>query len=136
MKKSFTILTTLFISLFLFSCTTIKEVPADKSANQILQMGQNAYSSGSYSSAELCYKTTIDRFGSDPYILIQAKYELAHLYSTQKKYDKAKVIFNEILADYAANPTVIPPKYKKLSEMGLIQIAEETAPKTKKNKKK
>ena len=136
MKKTFTILTTLILSLALVSCMTIKEIPEDKSAIQILQMGQNAANANSYSSAELCYNTVIERFGDDPYILVQAKYELGHIYAKQKKYDKAKIQFNEILMLYETNLGKIPPKFKKLSEMGLAKIEEETAPKISKKSKK
>lgn len=126
MKKTFLIISTLILSISLFSCMTIKEIPQEKSAIQILQMGQNAASSGSYPNAEYCFNTVIDRFGTDPYILVQAKYELGHIYSKQKKYDKARVHFLEILELYGARPDVIPPKYKKLAEMGLEKIEEET----------
>lgn len=139
MKKTFTILTTLILSLSLFSlasCMTIKEIPEDKSAIQILQMGQNAASAGSYPSAELCFNTVIERFGSDPYTLVQAKYELGHIYNKQKKYDKASKEFNEVLILYQEYLGAIPPKYKKLAEMGLEKIAEETAPKVSKKAKK
>ena len=136
MKKTFTILTTLILSLALVSCMTIKEIPEDKSAIQILQMGQNATAAGSYSSAEFCFNTVIERYGKDPYTLVQAKYELGHIFAKQKKYDKAIVEFNEILTLYQTNLGAIPPKYKKLAEMGLEKIEEENAPKKAKHAKK
>lgn len=136
MKKTFLLLTTLIFSLSLFSCMTIKEIPDDKTAVQILQMGQNAASSGAYSNAEFCFNTVIERFGEDPYTLVQAKYELGHIFSKQKKYDKAKILFNEILQLYNARPDVIPPKYKKLATMGLEKIEEEAAKKAAKHGKK
>lgn len=132
MKKIFLILTTLTLSLSLFSCMTIKEIPADKTAAQILQLGQNAASTRSFKNAEFCFNTVLDRFGSDPLTFVQATYELGHIYTKQKKYEKATKAFNDILAVSDATMGAIPPKYKKLATIGLERIAEETAPKIKK----
>lgn len=134
MKKILTILTTLIISLSLFSCMSIKEIPADKTAAQIIQLGQNASMSGSFSGAEFCYNTALDRFGDDPSIFVQATYELGHMFAKQKKYEKAKNAFNQIIALEDAQPGIVLPKYLKLCEMGLESITNATTPKTKKNK--
>lgn len=125
MKKLLIILTTLITALTLFSCKTIKEIPEDKTSAQIIQMGQNSVSSGDYKSAELCYKTVIERFGSTPQIYVEAQYELGHLYIKQKKYDKAYEIFTEILDLYDQYGLALPGSYKKLCQIGLSNIPEE-----------
>ena len=132
MKKTFAILTTLLISLTLFSCNTVKEIPMDKTPAQIFQYGQSAAAAGSYSSAEFCFKTALERFGTEPAIFVEAKYELGHIYAKQKKYDLAEECFNQVLNAYEANPYVLDPAFKKLCQIGLDSINEARAPKTKK----
>lgn len=127
MKKALIIFTTLFTALSaatLLSCTTIKEIPEDKTSAQIIQMGQNAVSSGDYKSALLCYQTVIDRFGEDPAIYVEAKYELAHVYSKQKKYEPAYAIYTELLEMYDEYGIALPASYKKLCQIGLSKIPE------------
>lgn len=129
MKKIFLLLTTLLISGVLFSCATIKEIPEDKTAAQIIQMGQNAAAVDSFNNAEFCYNTAIERFGTDTSIFVQAKYELGHIYTKQKKYEKATEAFNAILDLDELAPRTVPPKYIKLCNMGLERIAAEQAEK-------
>lgn len=108
----------------LISCKTLKEIPEDKTPAQIIQMGQNAVSASDYKSAELCYQTAIERFGSDASFYVEAKYELAHTYLKQKKYDKAYEIYKEILGLYDTYGSALPGAYKKLCNIGLSQIPE------------
>lgn len=122
MKKYFTLLTLTIVSFVLFSCTTIKEIPEDKTSAQIIQMGQNAVSSDNYKSAEFCYKTVIERFGTNPATYVEAKYELAHVYSKQKKYKEAYAIYTELLELYETNGMYLPGSYKKLCQIGISQI--------------
>ena len=125
MRKIFLLLTTLLISGVLFSCKTIKEIPEEKTAAQIIQMGQNAAAMNSFADAEFCYEEVLKRFPNDPNVFVQAKYELGHIYTKQKKYEKAKTAFNSILTLNEQNRNVVPPKYVKLCNMGLERIAAE-----------
>ena len=121
--KKLLISTALFAAtLLLLSCKTIKEIPEDKTSAQIIQMGQNSVSVSDYKSAVFCYETAIERYGSDPALYVEAKYELAHTYLKQKKYDKAYTIYNEILELYDAYGTTLPGAYKKLCLISLEQI--------------
>ena len=125
MKK----ITYLFIALIftglVISCESTKVIPENATAAQIIQMGQNAYSSGHYTESEECYKTVIERFGDNPTTYIEAKYELGHIYAKTKQYEKAKDCFNEILELYSLDSTgKLPRTYKKLSQLGLSQIQE------------
>lgn len=122
MKKLFTLLTLSILSITIFSCKTVKEIPEGKTSAQIIQMGQNAVSSGDYSSAIFCYQTVIERFGSSPSIYVEAKYELGHVYSKQKKYDQAYKIYTEILELYETNGAYLPQSYKKLCQIGISHI--------------
>lgn len=124
MKKTIFILTALITSAFMISCTTIREIPEDKTPAQIIQMGQNAASLNDNKNAINCFSTAIDRFGSDPKIYVEAKYELAHTYSKQKNYDKAYPIYVELLDLYASNTAAFPPAYKKLCQIEINKIPE------------
>ena len=124
MKKKFIILTSLFILFALTACNTIKFIPEEKTSAQIIQMGQNACSVRSYKSAILCYETAIERFGTNPAVYAEAKYEIGYVYLKQKKYAKAYSAFTELLELYDAMGSAIPPAYKKLSEIGIEKIPE------------
>lgn len=122
MKKNIFILTAVFITVLLSSCTSIKEIPEDKTSAQIIQMGQNAISASDFNTALFCYETVLERYGNNPAVFVEAKYEQGHTYLKQKKYDKAYEIFNSILALYDYNAAVFPPAYKKLANIGINQI--------------
>ena len=123
MKKTIVILTALIASFTLFSCATVKEIPADKTPAQILQLGQNASAAGSYKGAELCFQTAIERFGNtNPAVFVEATYELGHIYQKQGKYDKALECFNSVLDMYEAFPYQLDPAFKKLCEIGLAKL--------------
>ena len=122
MKKSI-ILTALFVASMLFvSCKTLKEIPEDKTSAQIIQMGQNYVGNGDYKSAEFCYSTVIERYGTDPSIYVEARYELGRVYLAEKKYDKAYSTFTEVLDIYDRYGTMIPGAYKKLCNISINQI--------------
>lgn len=117
--------------LSITACASIKEIPEDLTAAQIIQLAQNAYDLRDYANAVNCYETVIDRFGSNTIIMIEAKYELGHVYLTEKKYDKAYAIFKEILDIYDQVPYGdLPGSYKKLATIGMSQIPDNKKPDT------
>jgi tetratricopeptide (TPR) repeat protein len=122
MKKIITLALLITISFSFFSCRTIKEIPEDKTSAQIIQMGQNYVAIPDYKSAEFCYETVIDRYGTDPRIYVEAKYELGRIYLAQKKYDKAYATFNELLNIYDSYGAMLPGAYKKLCNISINQI--------------
>ena len=124
MKKLIILAAFFAVSTLFISCKTLKEVPEDKTAAQIIQMGQNYVGNSDYKSAELCYNTVIERYGSDPAIYVEATYELGRIYLTQRKYEKAYNIFNEILDIYDSYAAMLPGAYKKLCNISLSQIPE------------
>lgn len=132
MKKIFIILSAV-LSVFLFvSCGTTQEIPEDLSSAQLMQQGQNAYSSGSYDLAERYYLETIARFGDDTETYIEARYELGHLYIKTQKYRKAYINFNEVLQIYELAPSgTYPAAYKKLAQNGIASIPAEELEKIK-----
>ncbi len=123
MKHSIKILCAL--SFALFSCSSTIEIPEDASAKQIIQGGQNEFSAGNYKNALKYYNTALERFGDSPEILVEAKYEIGHIYMKQKKYDAAENVFTEISSLYESNPFgKLPGSYRKLSQLELEKIAE------------
>ena len=124
MKKFITVAALITIAFTFFSCRTLKDISEDKTSAQIIQMGQNYAAISDYKSAEFCYNTVIDRYGSDPAIYVEAKYELGRLYLTQRKYDKAYRVFSEILEIYDAYGMMLPGAYKKLCNISISQIPE------------
>ena len=124
MKKNITLALLITISFSFFSCRTIKEIPEDKTSAQIIQMGQNYVGSSDYKSAEFCYNTVVDRYGSDPAIYVEARYELGRVYLAQKKYEKAYNIFDELLEIYDSYSAMLPGAYKKLCNISISQIPE------------
>jgi tetratricopeptide (TPR) repeat protein len=121
MKKLTIILSTLFILFGISSCATVKEIPSDLTANQLIQLGQKAFEAKNYKACEQYFLATIQRFGTNTNTYIEARYELGHLYITTKQYKKAYHIFKEILAMYEYSYD-LPGAYKKLSLIGLNKI--------------
>ena len=124
MKRIITFAAVVAAATLFISCRTIKEIPEDKTPAQIIQLGQNCIGVSDYKSAVFCYETVIERYGTDPSVYVEAKYELAHTYLRQKKYDKAYEIFNELLDLYDKYGTALPGAYKKLCNIGMSQIPE------------
>lgn len=116
----FTALSTVFIFT---SCMTTPKMPENASATQLIQLGQDAAELGNYKAAEAYYLETIRRYGLDTSIYIETRYELGHLYLSQKRYDDAYTSFKEILEIYSnAEFGSVPGSFKKLSQIGLDQI--------------
>lgn len=122
MKKNIFFTAVIVISSIFISCATVTEVPQDKSAAQIIQMGQNAVSASDYKSALVCYNTVLQRYGSDASVYAEATYETGHVYLKQKKYAEAYETFTKLLSIYEFSPGALPPAYKKLANIGINQI--------------
>ena len=106
------------------SCATQKEVAANLTSAQIMQLGQEAYNSGNYKLAEYYYQTTLTRFGMDTEIYVEAKYEIGHIAMKTKDYEKAYKNFKEVLDIFDAYPAgVLNPTYKTLSKNGLKAVS-------------
>ena len=123
MKKIF-IISVIAAAISLLSCATIKELPEDLTSAQIIQKGQNALVAGDYKSAEFCYETVIQRFGTNPATFVEATYELGNAYYKAKKYQQAYDTFTELLDIYGYSQGNLPGAYKKLAQIGLDKIPE------------
>lgn len=132
MKKITVILCSLFFLGALFislsACKSIKEIPQDLTASQLLQRGQSYYDIADYKNAEACFLETIKRFGDDTNTYIEAKYELAHLYIKTKNYEKARPALEEILELYDYAPAgSLPASYKKLAQIEMDKLPNRSA---------
>lgn len=124
--KRIILLLSISILFLATSCKSTKVVPEGLTASQLLQRGQDFYGSENYETAEMYYLAVIEQYGNDLNTYIEAKYELAHLYSKTKDYKKAVAAYNEIL-DYYNMPESyqLKPAFKKLSEQGLSRIPQD-----------
>lgn len=124
MKKISILFTIILTSLAVISCATFKEIPQDKTAAQIIQYGQNAVTDNNYKTALYYYEEAINRFGTNPSVYAEAKYEIGHVYIKQHKYENAYKTFKELISLYDYNAGILPAKHKKLAEIGISQIPE------------
>lgn len=107
----------------LLACNTLKDIPEDMTASQLLQQGQTCLDNSDYKNAEAYYLATINRYGQDTNTYIEAKYELAHLYIRTRNYSKAYSALDEILELYSYAMTgELPPAYKKLAQIEMNKI--------------
>ena len=126
MKRIAFILSACAVMLFA-SCksTDLNNISTDLSAAQLLQLGQDSESSGQYKVAETYFITTIQRFGLDNAIYVEARYELGNCYLKEKQYDKARACFSEILSIYEDSLAgALPPAYNKLAKIGMSKLPE------------
>jgi len=126
MKRFLLILSALML-LGLTACKTteVENIPADLTAAQLLQLGQDAESLSQYKAAEKYFVTTIQRYGLDNAIYVEARYELGNCYLKEKKYDMAKGCFTEILSIYETSTVgELPPAFQKLATIGMGKIPE------------
>lgn len=123
------IINTLFLisfALFLLCCkSTDIVIPEDLTAAQLIQRGQDAAANDNYKEADLYYIATLDRYGSDLKCYVEARYELAHSFTKQERFDEAKTMYTEIINIFEQANAIyqVQPKYKKLAQIGLDTIA-------------
>ena len=125
LTKSIT-MAVLACSFLAASCKTQGIEIAPNATNlEIVQQAQNAYDKGKKEQAIKCYEILIQRYGMDTAIYIEGRYEIAHIYLKQKKYDKAEPIFLEIKEIYDSTaPGMLPGAYRKMVMKDLEKIQE------------
>ncbi len=138
----FRILIPVFVSVFLFSCVTVKtNFAGDLSAEEMffqaqVQQGQ-IKTKKDYEAVIGLFRTVTERFPEYKAIGIECRYEIAYLLYRQKKYRDAEDSFYEILRFYEKeNSEVLPDWPKTLSNLMIGKIEEKTKPKEKSNPKK
>ncbi|NLL99929.1 MAG: hypothetical protein GX220_00530 [Treponema sp.] len=124
-KKLFSLFLFCIILLLCFiSCNSIpKEIPENVTPEQLLRNAQESFDKLNYKAAEYYYNAAISRTISNPKMLLQAEFELAHMYVKLKNYKKAQPILQRLLESYnAPEAQAYPQSYKKLIELDLEKI--------------
>lgn len=112
--------------LALAACTTNTVISDDASAKELIQRGQEAYEKSRNKEALAYFTAVVDRYGSDPALYIEARYEIAHLYMKRKNYEAAAPVLQEIIKLYANYPIgTFPASYQKLAQLELAKIPED-----------
>jgi len=124
--KSFLLMLSLaaFFSLFISACSSVpKDIPEDLTAQELIQKGQHEYELTRYKASLAYYNAVRERYADVPACYVEASYEIGHLFMKQKKYEKAKPHFEEILSFYEnAQPGVLPGAYLKLTQIEMAKI--------------
>ena len=121
------LLTILFVMVLALSCASKRPlvIPEDLTPMELIQRGQEASDRNRYSSALQYYDTLIERFPQDIDFICAAEYEIAFIHYKQKKYDSARLLFNNLLERYnTPDAELLPPQFKILSEKVLERITE------------
>ncbi|MCI5830733.1 MAG: hypothetical protein SPJ89_00995 [Treponema sp.] len=113
------------ISLAFISCASDEvEIPVEASSLEIIQQAQNAVEKGKKKKAIKCYEILLQRYGNNPAIYVEGRYEIAHIYVKQKDYKKAEPILLELKEIYDSSaPGMLPGAYRKMSakDLGKVQ---------------
>lgn len=119
-----------FLAFVLFaSCQSaeVPEVSEDATPLEIVQLAQTAYDSGFENRALTYYNILLERYGLNSSVYVEGRFEIAHIYVKQKKYDVAQPILEEVLAIYdAADFGTLPGAYRKLAQNDLDKCIAET----------
>lgn len=104
------------LSLILISCYTInlKKLTKETPYGIYLREAQKAINVNDYNSALKAYEKMIQNFDHNPNIVATGKYEIAFIYYTINKTEKAKKIFEELIENKAEMPKWIKPLAKKI----------------------
>ncbi len=118
------LLTFAFVSVLFFSCASSPApVPQDASAQKIIQLAQERYDTYDLNGASYYYQVLLDRYGSDPNYMLNAKYEMAFIEYKKGHKDQAVAAFKEIVARYdAPDAAALSQTWKVLSEKMIAEL--------------
>lgn len=111
-------------SMFLFSCKSQEiEVAPEATSLEIIQLAQTAFDKRKKDDAIKYYEILLQRYGMNPAIYVEARYEIAHIYVKQKKYKDAEPILLELKEIYDSSaPGALPGAYRKMSMKDLEKV--------------
>ena len=115
-----------FTAILAVSCASRQAaINNNLSPAELIQRGQEASDRNRFSAALQYYAAVIERFPLDIDSILAAEYETAFIHYKQKKYDIAKIEFNNILERYnIPDEALLPQSFKILSRMMLNRISE------------
>lgn len=100
-------------------------IPPEATSLEIIQQAQTAFDKGKKQRAIECYETLIQRYGNNPAIYVEARYEIAHIYVKQKKYKEAEPILIELKEIYDSSaPGMLPGAYRKMALNDYAKVKE------------
>lgn len=118
--------TMIALAAIAFSCNTNKPIPDDLTAKELIQRGQEAFEKGRTKQSLSYFNAVVDRFGSEPALYVEARYEIGHLYMRNKDYEHAVPVLEELTALYANSPVgTFPAAYDKLAKLELEKVPKE-----------
>lgn len=102
-----------------------KDIPADLTAEELINLAQASYDKGNVKAAQAYYEAIIIRYGDQMDKLVEAEYEIAHLKVKEKKWQQAIPDLQRILSYYESDVQgILPPAFKKLVEIDMAKIPE------------
>ena len=112
------------LSVLFFSCASAPApVPQDASPQKIIQLAQERYDAYDLDGASYYYHVLLERYGSDPNYMLNAKYELAFIEYKRGNKDLALDAFKEIVARYdEPDASYLSPTWKLLSEKMIAKL--------------
>lgn len=112
------------LSVLFFSCASAPPpVPQDASPQKIIQLAQERYDAYDLDGASYYYQVLLERYGSDPNYMLNAKYELAFIEYKRGNKDQALAAFKEIVARYEEpDASRLSPTWKLLSEKMIAKL--------------
>lgn len=113
--------------LILSGCHTVpKNIPADLSADELINLAQASYDDGNTRAAQVYYETILIRYGDQMDKVVEAEYEIAHMKVKQKKWQQAIPDLQRILSYYETDTTgTLPPAFRKLAELDMAKVPEQ-----------
>lgn len=125
-NKIFSILIIFALLAVFVGCASTKAgIPADISEQELFTLAQLAFDDGNLKLSQFYYETLIEKFSDNQTTEISAKYEIAHLLVRKGDKTEAKVLLQDILANYTEETMYsLPPEYKKLAQLELDRLTE------------
>ena len=115
-------------ALLLSACQSTVNISEDLSPAELIQRGQEASDRNRYKTALQYYQALYDRNLTNLDLVITAEYEIAIIYSKQKRYAEAREGLKSLLEYYnTPDQALLPQHFKILAEKVLVQIDEKEA---------
>lgn len=102
-----------------------REIPPGLTKAELFQRAQEAVDAENWEDAQNHYRSFIDRFPLDRGGIAEARYELAFIEYKQERFELARRMFEELLAEYEADGTGELPAWPRVLSERLIEIIDE-----------
>ena len=111
--------------LIIVSCTsTPKEVDETLNPAELFQLAQEASNNEDYETALKYYEVFIKNYSDDIQRLVEAEYEIAFIAFKQGEFDRAKILFTELLDRYSGEGASVLPAWPMILSRKLLKEIE------------